>query len=177
MTWQCGNTKHLLAHQSEWRCLWQGYSKSHSDGLILGRVLQEEREINFLASLSKGMLIQYRPGYTHTVGAGGCFLRGLTPFMLFREITFQKCHRRGRQDNQSREHTTRPALVCWLCLSAGAINQRVCCQRVQHELQRNIKQWYSLAPRSAALSLWLCTGARQSDRGQIMLGDLLCASL
>lgn len=67
-------------------------------------------------------------------------LRGHTPFMLFSEITFQKCHRQDRGDNQSQEskpHNCTQAFseVCWLRLFAGLVNQLQAVREFNGQLQ------------------------------------------
>lgn len=59
---------------------------------------------------------------------GGGVLWSHTPFMLFSEITFQKCHRQDRGDNQSHECKTHDCTqafgdVCRPCQLAGLVNQ------------------------------------------------------
>ena len=128
------------------------------------------------------MLIQYRQGYMRGCAGGweGCFLWGLTPFMLFREITFQKCHRHGIIKHTHTHTHTR--VVCWLCQSAGVINQRCVVRgsnmsRAEKSSSGTVHEVCCstalLLGCSAARSLWLCTLARPSDRGQITRGDLL----
>lgn len=118
-------------------CLQQGYSKSHIDGLIPERVLQEVGDFNFQAILSKGMQILYRCWCTrsfHRCSAKTGFLRGLPPFMLLRDCV-KKCHSEDRQDNQSRElktHTlvwTHALSSCLLAVSVCRSHKSMlCCQ-------------------------------------------------
>lgn len=100
----------------------QGYSKSHSDGLILERLLQEARELNFLACFSKGMLIQYKPEECGVPGVSH-LSRG-SERLHFKNAT----DKTDRIINQLEMHTNSCAFtlpgVCWLCLFAGVVNQR-----------------------------------------------------